>query len=147
MKIAKIKKWTPAQKIGAGVGLFVIGRLVYKAFSTHDIADTGNSQDLPVTGKLTYNEAMYRGLADGIQAAFWSGTGWTEDDTAIGTALKQMYTDADVQKLVSTYGARGGFLLGSALNLPQTVTAYLDNDVKTEVNNDYQKKGIQYRWL
>ena len=58
-----------------------------------------------------------------------------------------MNNNADVSRLVQKYGIRdGGSIFNTNYNLPQAVSAMLDNDIKAAVNQNYQSKGITFRF-
>lgn len=99
---------------------------------------------------LTYSDLEYKTIADAVETyVFGSGglVSFTEDDAAIGNALKLMFTFDDVAKLIETYGRRYvGVFISEGGNLVQTISEYLDDDVKNSVNATYQARGINFFW-
>jgi hypothetical protein len=98
--------------------------------------------------KLTYDPVVYNSLADKIEAAVWGGLfSVTENDAAFFDALNQMKNLDDVKQLIKSYGIRGeGIVLQEYYNLPQTVTMYLDDSYKNQINALYLQKGINYQF-
>lgn len=131
---------------GAAVG----GAILYFLLRRKDESG-GTSENLDVdTSGLTYPENQYKILADSIEAYVW-GSGvlpsFTEDDAAIGEALKSMMTLDDIYFLIEKYGRRNaGIFIREGGNLVQTITEYLDEDIKNEVNQVYQARGLNFFW-
>ena len=99
------------------------------------------------TSNLTWPLNSFEGFADQIYQSVWGGFDITENDQTFGEILSEMNTDDDVAQLIKTYGIRGeGVLIQKYYNLPQTVTEYLDNDIRNSVNKIYQSKGIKFQW-
>jgi len=100
-------------------------------------------------GYYTRDKNAYFVDADSIQAAI-VGSGLivspTEDDTLIGEILKRANNGWDVAALICAFGERKPSLLTPAQPLPTWITAYLDNDIREQVNQDYANKGITFRW-
>jgi hypothetical protein len=95
---------------------------------------------------LTYPENNYIMWADQLEQGFYA-TYLTEDDELVGQILRYMQNDTDVANLVKKYGVRdGGSWFNTNYNLPQAVSAMLDNDIKNAVNQNYQSKGISFRF-
>jgi len=131
----------------------IVGAIILYNVLTSDesggISDTSDNTK-PDKSNLTYLVGAYDIWADEIEAAIYGGYAivslW-EDDTAIAFVLKQMETIDDVYQLIRAYGRRYvGVFISDGGNLPQAVTEYLDNDLKSEVNQDYQTKGIPFQW-
>jgi Ca2+-binding RTX toxin-like protein len=140
---------TPAKFAVAGGAAFLVWK-AGKAIFSNDKSGGTTDQLPPGQGTKTFTDSEYAILADGIETAVW-GTDilgvWSEDDSAIGDILMLMETTADVVALNNAYGVRTrGVVLTSGGNLVQTVTSYLDADVKEDVNADYRDKGIQWIW-
>jgi hypothetical protein len=108
----------------------------------------GGAQDDVVVNEnnLTFDKAVYSSLADKIEAAVWGGVfSVTENDEAIFDALNQMKNLDDVKELIKIYGVRGeGILLQEYYNLPQTITLYLDDSYRNQINTLYLQRGIKY---
>lgn len=138
----------PVKIIGAGVALYI----VYRVFFEDENLAGGTSQNIEVdTNQLTYPENQYKIFADAIFTAVWGDSviaSWTEDDEAIASILKQMRTTDDVYQLIRAYGVRyvGVLFNSDGGNLVTTVTEYLDNDLKKEVNETYTARGIDFIW-
>lgn len=151
-QLAYMKKgfssWSPiAQAAAVGVGLFI----AYKLFGDDDITQ-GQSENRvnPNKKNLSYPLGTYDMYADEIFVAVWGAgsiASWTEDDELIGSILMDMQNIDDVYQLIQAYGRRTvGLVLEDGGNLVETVGAYLDNDVRDEVNADYRAKNIPYQW-
>lgn len=150
----KISSWygslSPGWQLGIAAGSAFILYKIGKAIFSND--NSGGTSDVLNVGKnLTYTENDYKTLADAIEAAIW-GT-WalpsiTEDDQAIGDILMMMQTDDDVAMLNNKYGKRfRGVLFEDGGNLTQSIHAYLDQDVKNQVNQYYRSSGINWQFL
>jgi hypothetical protein len=131
--------------------IFWLLKKFFNFFSTPETEEvTGSSeQDVQVNkANLTYDDIVYNGLADQIQAAVWGGLlAVTEDDEAIFDALNKMENIDDVKRLIQVYCVRGeGIVLQEYYNLPQTITQFLDSDYKEQINAIYLQKGINYQW-
>lgn len=126
--------------------------ILYKlksAFSPPEGTITGGTaQSQPVNeANTTWSAGELASYADEIEALVWSGLGFSEDDEQIGQILSLMNTKDDVQALINTYGTRGkGYIIQEYYNLPQTISKYLDTDVKDRVNQIYRNKKISYTW-
>lgn len=95
---------------------------------------------------LSYPQNNYLMWADQLEQGFYA-TYLTEDDELVGQILKYMNNDTDVANLVQKYGVRdGGAWYNTNYNLPQAVSAMLDNDIKNQVNQNYQTKGMTFRF-
>lgn len=108
----------------------------------------GTSQEQIVVDEesLTYPQNNYLMWADQLEQGFYA-TYLTEDDELIGQILRYMQNDTDVANLVQKYGVRdGGSWYNTNYNLPQAVSAMLDNDIKVLVNTNYQSKGMSFRF-
>jgi hypothetical protein len=132
------------------LGTVLGGALLFYLFRRKDQTG-GTSENLNVDERnLSYSENQYKILADSIEAYVWgSGTlpNFFEDDTAIGGALKTMFTLDDIYFLIETYGRRyAGTFIQEGGNLVQTISEYLDEDIKQEVNQVYQSRGINFFW-
>jgi len=92
---------------------------------------------------LTWPLDNFTTFADQAYQAVWGGFG-SEEDEQLAEILSEMNTDDDVKQLIKTYGVRGETF--RYYNLPQTITSYLDNDLRVAVNKIYQDKKILYRW-
>jgi hypothetical protein len=97
-------------------------------------------------GNLSYDLNQYKIFADSIEASLHIGDAWSpyEDDEEVGTTLKRMNTDDDWYQLIKAYGHRET-TWPTELNLVETIQAYLDQDVKDDVNQDWSNKGIKSR--
>jgi hypothetical protein len=133
------------------LGAVLTGALIFFLFRRKDETG-GTSESLSAydMDDLSYNENQYKILADSIEAHVW-GSGslpaFTEDDTAIGQALKSLFNLADIYFLIETYGRRyAGSFIQEGGNLVQTISEYLDEDIKDEVNATYQARGINFFW-
>lgn len=130
------------------LALYIIKKL-FDFFKSPQTTTTGGQTQEAVqvnAAKLTYDDAVYQTQADNIEAAVWGGLlSLTEDDEAIFDALNKMQTLDDVKKLIQVYGIRGeGIILQEYYNLPQTITMYLDNDYKEQINSIYLQRGINF---
>lgn len=132
------------------LALYIIKKL-FDFFKSPQTTTTGGQTQETVqinTAKLTFDDSVYQTQADNIEAAVWGGLlSLTEDDSAIFDALNKMQTLDDVKKLIQVYGIRGeGIILQEYYNLPQTVTMYLDQDYKEQINALYSQRGINFTW-
>lgn len=98
---------------------------------------------------LSRDRAAYFNDADEIVAAI-QGTGvivlpW-EDDAKIAAILMRAGNETDVKALICAFGNRKPTILSPAQPLGSWVSAYLDSDKISEVNNYYQYKGISFRF-
>jgi hypothetical protein len=136
------------QSVLVGVGSAALFYGVSSLISGQDnrIPDTGNSQNTPPSNQGTFPAIWYRSQADALYTAFW-GSIIYEDDQAIERILKMVNNIADVNNLIAAYGIRGtGILIRDEYNLPQTITRYLDDSNRAEVNRVYNEKGINFQW-
>jgi hypothetical protein len=132
------------------LALYIIKKL-FDFFKSPQTTTTGGQtqEELQINAaKLTYDDSVYQTQADNIEAAVWGGLlSVTEDDAAIFDALNVMQNLDDVKKLIQVYGIRGeGLVLQEYYNLPQTITMYLDNDYKEQINAVYSQKGINFKF-
>lgn len=132
------------------LALYIIKKL-FDFFKSPQTTTTGGQtqEEIQVNAqKLTYDDSVYQTQADNIEAAVWGGLlSLTEDDAAIFDALNKMQNIDDVKRLIQVYGIRGeGIVLQEYYNLPQTITMYLDNDYKEQINSIYLQKGINFTW-
>lgn len=122
---------------------------LYKIFSSDQSGGTSQNNEADPR-YLSYPPDWYNVAADQIEAAVWGTSGiaaWTEDDQAIATILLMMRSDDDIDALINAYGIRTvGTLIKDGGNLVETISEYLDQDMKEEVNEAYQVIGITYRW-
>jgi hypothetical protein len=135
--------------IGGGI---IAAYLLYQALFREDNKAGGTSdENLNIDpANLTYDKDTYKAFADGIEASVFGSYGiitpWEDDDT-IGVILKRMYTLDDVKSLIKAYGKRYvNILENEGGNLVFTITSYLDEDVKEDVNNTYTSRGINFQW-
>jgi len=136
--------------VGAGLG---IAYVVYSFFKKKKDDKSGGSSDEDIkidALNLSYDPLTYKVLADGIETSIWGSSGiasWWEDDAAVGDILKKMNTIDDVKALIQAYGNRFvGTLFKDGGNLAETVSEYLDTDIKASVNQDYNTKNINFQW-
>lgn len=132
------------------LALYIIKKL-FDFFKSPQTTTTGGQtqEEIQVNAqKLTYDDSVYQTQADNIEAAVWGGLlSLTEDDAAIFDALNKMQNIDDVKRLIQVYGIRGeGIVLQEYYNLPQTITMYLDNDYKEQINAIYLQRGINFTW-
>lgn len=132
------------------LALYIIKKL-FDFFKSPQTTTTGGQtqEEIQVNAqKLTYDDSVYQTQADNIEAAVWGGLlSLTEDDAAIFDALNKMQNIDDVKRLIQVYGIRGeGIVLQEYYNLPQTITMYLDNDYKEQINSIYLQRGINFTW-
>lgn len=132
------------------LALYIIKKL-FDFFKTPQTTTTGGQtqEEIQVNAqKLTFDDSVYQTQADNIEAAVWGGLlSLTEDDAAIFDALNKMQNIDDVKRLIQVYGIRGeGLVLQEYYNLPQTITMYLDNDYKEQINAIYLQRGINFTW-
>jgi hypothetical protein len=132
------------------LALYIIKKL-FDFFKTPQTTTTGGQtqEEIQVNAaNLTYDDTVYQTQADNIEAAVWGGLlSLTEDDAAIFDALNKMQNIDDVKRLIQVYGIRGeGLVLQEYYNLPQTITMYLDNDYKDQINAIYLQRGINFTW-
>lgn len=132
------------------LALYIIKKL-FDFFKSPQTTTTGGQTQETVQvnpSNLTYDDSVYQTQADNIEAAVWGGLlSVTEDDAAIFDALNVMQTLDDVKKLIQVYGIRGeGLVLQEYYNLPQTITMYLDNDYKEQINAVYSQRGINFKF-
>lgn len=132
------------------LALYIIKK-IFDFFKTPQTTTTGGQtqEEIQVNAqKLTYDDSVYQTQADNIEAAVWGGLlSLTEDDAAIFDALNKMQNIDDVKRLIQVYGIRGeGIVLQEYYNLPQTITMYLDNDYKEQINAIYLQRGINFTW-
>jgi len=145
--------------IGGGVAAYFLIKKLFKvkgddgeplpspeAIDCSKIWDEGNGE---ADHYLSRDRNAYFVDADAIQAAI-VGAGLivspTEDDTFIGEVLKRAVNNWDVAALICAFGERKPSLLTPAQPLPVWITAYLDNDIRTQVNEDYNRRGITFQW-
>lgn len=132
------------------LAIYILKKL-FDFFKTPQTTTTGGQtqEEIQVNAqKLTYDDSVYQTQADNIEAAVWGGLlSLTEDDAAIFDALNKMQNIDDVKRLIQVYGIRGeGIVLQEYYNLPQTITMYLDNDYKEQLNSIYLQRGINFTW-
>lgn len=132
------------------LALYIIKKL-FDFFKSPQTTTTGGQtqEEIQVNAqKLTFDDSVYQTQADNIEAAVWGGLlSLTEDDAAIFDALNKMQNIDDVKRLIQVYGIRGeGIVLQEYYNLPQTITMYLDNDYKEQINSIYLQRGINFTW-
>jgi hypothetical protein len=132
------------------LALYILKKL-FDFFKTPQTTTTGGQtqEEIQVNEqKLTYDDSVYQTQADNIEAAVWGGVlELTEDDAAIFDALNKMQNIDDVKRLIQVYGIRGeGIVLQEYYNLPQTITIFLDNDYKEQINAIYLQRGINFFW-
>ena len=132
------------------LALYIIKKL-FDFFKTPQTTTTGGQtqEEIQVNAaNLTYDDTVYQTQADNIEAAVCGGLlSLTEDDAAIFDALNKMQNIDDVKRLIQVYGIRGeGLVLQEYYNLPQTITMYLDNDYKDQINAIYLQRGINFTW-
>lgn len=112
--------------------------------------EAGTSQDVNCDNlrNLTHQDFVYRVAADQIQTAVWDAPfGMWEDDSTIRDALMIAYTLDDVIKLSCEYGTRGAKdAVSNTYNLAQTVSAFLNDWDKEDVNDLYASRGIPFAW-
>lgn len=140
----------PAAKVAIlGAGAY----LLYKLFVDDDIVEgqshtSGNTEPNPAN--LSYPLGTYDMYADEIFVAVWGAgaiASWTEDDELIASILMDMQTLDDVYALLRAYGRRTvGIVLEDGGNLVETVSRYLDDGLKDDVNEDYRAKNIPFQW-
>lgn len=138
-------------KIAFVVVVLYVLKKVLDIFKNPQTTTTGGQTQEEVTvnpANLTFDAAVYNSLADSIEAAVWGGLlSVTEDDEAIFDALRKMKNLDDVKALIKAYGIRGeGIVLQEYYNLPQTITLYLDESYKNEINALYSQRGINYQF-
>lgn len=146
----RLSDLTPTQKTVLAVGGAFAFYKLYQWFKKDNSGGTTDYLPLPAGSQLSFPEFQYQAYADMFEAAWLSGPfGWSEDDAAMGEILMAMKTDADVIALNNAWGERHvhGVSFFSGGNLSQVVQKYLDNDVKQQVNANYEFKGINWRWL
>lgn len=138
-----------SNKLLFGVGIGAL--LLYFIFRKKDQSGGTSDTELVLNpNNLTFGPNQYRIFADAIENAIYGSYAipkpW-EDDTAVARILMEMQTDDDVAALIAAYGRRYiGILIQDGGNLVQTIQEYLDADLITQVNNNYQKKGITIRF-
>jgi hypothetical protein len=145
--------------IGGGVAAYFLIKKLFKvqgddgeplpspqAIDCNKLWDENNAE---ADHYLSRDKNAYFVDADAIQAAI-VGAGLivspTEDDTLIGEILKRAVNNYDVAALICAFGERKPSLLTPAQPLPVWITAYLDNDIRTQVNEDYNRRGITFQW-
>ncbi len=131
-----------------GWGVYKVGSGLYDHFFPEG---TGDGQGTAQTGGcdnvqgMTWTKKNIQSFADGIEAALWyQFYGTVEDDLAVAAILKQMRSTGDITALICEYGVRGS--MEEKYNLPQSITSYLDEDLKAAVNLYYVGKGINWQW-
>jgi hypothetical protein len=125
-----------------------IGSGVSNVFSEPEIEEGTSQLDCAGLDDLSHEDFTYKAAADQIQEAVWGApfAAWENDD-AIRDGLLIAWTLDDVQKLNCEYGVRGANdAMSATYNLAQTVLNFLDNDLRQEVNNTYQERGIDFAW-
>jgi len=154
---SNIKAWAGRQDSDVTATVFTLaafatGGLFLWWLLSDDDKSGGGSQDIPYDkNNLSYDPGYYETTADALEYFLWGNSGlasWTEDDTAIGTALLTMNTIDDVYKLLEAYDFRYvGWFIKDGGNLVESIAAYLDQDIKDMVNEEYQERGINFTWL
>lgn len=146
-RVLNKKKGTEGISVAIGAGAALLSYVV----SSIGDKSGGTSQDIVSNpAKLTYPKNQYKAFADAIEDAIWGNSIlpqiWENDD-AIAAVLLEMQNIDDVYELISAYGKRYvGMFIQEGGNLVQTVSRYLDDDLKRDVNNAYQQKSINFRW-
>jgi len=153
-KIYKIQNTTSGTKytVGAVAGIIAGAWLLSKLFSNDKSGgqsdESGNTK--PDKKNLSYALGAYEIWADEIETSIFGSYGITlpwEDDEKIGEILKYMNTLDDVYQLINAYGRRYvGVFIQDGGNLAQTISSYLDEDIVSEVNQNYEQKNISFRW-
>lgn len=132
-------------------GLSLLG--LYLVFGNKDTGDKV-SDYCTVTGKgKTFPPYVYASLATQLEASVWDAPlgPIVENDEDMYDVLALMKTDDDVIELACAYGERGpdGWIdseLWGKLDLVETVSLYLDDNYKEDLNELYEDLGINFRW-
>jgi len=146
------KKWDK-KTVAIAAACIVGGGIVLSKLFSNDKSggqsdQSGNTK--PNKKNLSYAPGAYEIWADEIETSIFGSYGivlpW-EDDEKIGEILKYMNTLDDVYQLIESYGRRYvGIFIQDGGNLAQTISSYLDEDIVSEVNQDYEQKNISFRW-
>jgi hypothetical protein len=124
--------------IGGSIFLLVKGKKIIQQIKfkqqqmqiTSDITATGD--------KLSYLQSQYNSFADTLYTAM-NGAG--TDETAVAGIMYKMKNDADVLKLIQTFGQREG------ATLAEWIADDFDQEDKTfYINSILAKKGISFRF-
>ena len=139
-----------SKKIGLGIlGAGVLYFLVKNINSGTRLSDYCGEKLDP-----TFKPELFSLMADQMEAAIWNdqwGIG-TEDDGTMEAILSSLNNDDDVLALVCAYGERGpetfiDSIFWGKYDLVESITMYLDDSNKDDVNEVYEQKGIGYRWV
>jgi len=127
--------------IGGGIFLLIKGKKIIEAIKNRQKDQTfqGDLNELITGGKnLSYQDSQYLIFADSLYQAM---KGYGTDETSIAGIMYKMKNDADVLKLVQSFGQKDGY------TLPEWIADDFSQDDKTfYINNILAKKGIQYRF-
>ena len=159
-------KTNPNQKIliyalGVGAGYFFVVRpLLVKlgivksaAQIQQDIYQSGNVQDYINTAISKQNPTKTKGewqiIADQLYYDLKFAAP-SDDKADAGYQVSRVQNDADFALLYDTFGKRQeyyfGVPAGGLQDLVQMVTSNLDRSALNKINDNYQRKGIKFRF-
>lgn len=159
------KEWPTWAKgvffIGSGLVVYIIGSNIYKAIKKQTelkgqrqaVDDSKKALgDLKSQGQIpSFPDGQYSTWCSAIQAAF-GGCDPTNDDWAsVMNAIDNILNEADIYKLISTFGVRKwdecGIFSGEVeLDLVGGVRHELNQSQINIINEVLRKKGIQFRF-
>jgi hypothetical protein len=160
---SKFKTASPViQYTIAGAGLFLAYK-IYKILFKNEQEQTNQQivqqaekekKELEKKFKLTFPVSQYPIFANLIYESTKYGIG--DNYGAVVDTLKKLKNDLDVATLIKAYGSRQNYIFGipagEKRDLFTNIKAELGNEYGgltsyriTQINNDWQKKGIKYR--
>ena len=160
---SKFKTASPViQYAIAGAGLFLAYK-IYKILFKNEQEQTNQQivqqaekekKELEKKFKLTFPVSQYPIFANLIYESTKYGIG--DNYGAVVDTLKKLKNDLDVATLIKAYGSRQNYIFGipagEKRDLFTNIKAELGNEYGgltsyriTQINNDWQKKGIKYR--
>jgi cell shape-determining protein MreC len=160
---SKFKQANPTvQYVIAGAGLFIAYK-IYKLLFKNEQQQTNQQivqqaekekKELEKKFKLTFPVSQYPIFANLIYESTKYGIG--DNYGAVVDTLKKLKNDLDVATLIKAYGSRQNYIFGipagEKRDLFTNIKAELGNEYGgltsyriSQINNDWQKKGIKYR--
>lgn len=149
---------TPVQYGLIGLGALLAYKIIFKSAQEQSNAQivkgAGDElKDALKTQKLTYAASQYPGFANQIYEGTKYGIG--DNYKLVANTMMLMKNNADVAKLIQSYGSRQNYIFGIPQGEPRDLFTnikaelgsnygFLSGYVK-EINADWAKKGIKYR--
>lgn len=114
------------------------------------------ANELPEWDKQTRPDVAWATVASNLYG-FLKNSALTDDKTKATQLLKEPFKTGDVYRLILEYGERQHYLAppvwplpgvpdGPTRTLPNMVAEELSADQIKQINDDYTRKGINFRW-